>query len=384
MDSSLPPPADSERSPRILIVRLSAHGDVIHALPLLSAIKTQAPNAHVGWLVESSAASLLENHPLIDQLHIARRKEWLKQLRNPFCWGSVLSDALALLRELREAKYTVSLDVQGLLKSALWPFLARIPKRYGFKATREQADVFYTDKLPPMNICDASRFAVERYLDLARAIGCVVTVPEFHVPPVSEQIQQHMDSLLGESDRLLVVLAPFTRWASKHWEISYWPELMTALLQLNVRLVILGAPGDQAATEAMLAALPVSVKSGSVLNLVGKTDWPDLYALFKRTQLLIGLDSAPLHVANAVGVPHIIGLYGPTAPGRTGPIGERHATLSTALSCQPCFEHHCPIGTHDCMKQLQPEIVLAMARRMLLESGAGLLSEDSTPGKVSS
>ena len=91
----------------------------------------------------------------------------------------------------------------------------------------------------------------------------------------------------------------------------------------------------------------------------------DLYALFQRTRLLIGLDSAPLHIADAVGIPEIIGLYGPTAPGRTGPMGEKHTILSTALSCQPCFERDCPIKTHACMTQLTPEIVLGMVRQAL-------------------
>ncbi len=354
-------------SPRILIVRLSAHGDVMHTLPLLSAIKKHHPQAVVGWLVESSAASLLENHPLIDRLHVSHRKRWLKMLLNPLQWFTLRQEVGGFVQSVRNEGYHISFDVQGLLKSAIWPVWAKIPRRYGFKATRESADVFYTDKLPPMVIRDGKTPAVERYLDFARVVGIPVEAPEFVVSPVSDAAIQKVDGLLGDenSDLPLVVLAPFTRWPSKHWEPDYWAKLLAQLQQLQVRVAILGAPADLSATQAMLAPLGELARAGRVLNLVGKTDWPDLFALFLRTRLLIGLDSAPLHIADAVGIPEIIGLYGPTAPGRTGPIGRQHTTLTTALACQPCFERVCPIKTHACMKQLTPEVVLGIVRRTL-------------------
>lgn len=349
---------------RILIVRLSAHGDVMHTLPLLSAIKRNHPEATVGWLVEASAAPLLQNHPLIDRLHISQRKRWLGMARNPLNWPAVFGEVQDLIQELKQADYQVSFDVQGLLKSALWPFWANIPKRYGFKATRENADMFYTHKLPPMIIRDANTPAVERYLDFARAIGMDVQKPEFEPPPFTEASRRKVESLLddgGDAARPLLVLAPFTRWPSKHWETEHWIDLIQQLCRLHVKIAILGSPADQAATEALLAQAP----EGRVINLAGKTDWPDLYALFRQTRLLIGLDSAPLHIADAVGQTEIIGLYGPTAPGRTGPVGERHMTLTTALSCQPCFERVCPIKTHACMRQLTPDVVMALVRKTL-------------------
>jgi len=337
----------------------------MHTLPLLSAIKRRYPQAVVGWLVEASAAPLLENHPLIDRLHVSHRKRWLKMLLNPLQWFMLRQEVGDFVQSVRNEGYHISFDVQGLLKSAIWPGLAKIPRRYGFRATRECADVFYTDKLPPMVIRDGKASAVERYLDFARAIGISVESPEFVVAPVSDAALQKVEGLLENenSDLPLVVLAPFTRWPSKHWEPDYWVRLLAQLCQLQVRVAILGAPADLAATQAMI--FPLGEQSGRVLNLVGKTDWPDLFALFLRTRLLIGLDSAPLHIADAVGVPEIIGLYGPTAPGRTGPIGRQHTTLTTALTCQPCFERVCPIKTHACMKQLAPEVVLGIVRRTL-------------------
>lgn len=365
MQQASPSPSDNRRPLRILIVRLSAHGDVMHTLPLLTAIKQADPEAHVGWLVERSAVSLLENHPLIDAMHVSDRKRWLKACSNPLNWPAVWNEVLALIQALRREHYAVSFDVQGLLKSAIWPFLVGIPSRYGFFKTRENADVFYTHKLPPMNIRDPKTPAVERYLDFAREVGYTVSQPAFSLPPVSEHSRKRVDELLAPLPKgaPLVILAPFTRWASKHWIPEYWAQLANGLLQDDLSVAVIGSPEDHAAAAELMAALSVE-KQKRVLNLAGQTDWPDLYALFERSRLLIGLDSAPLHIANAVGL-EVIGIYGPTAPGRTGPIGDRQRTLATALSCQPCFEYDCPIRTHDCMRQLAPEAVLASARQVL-------------------
>jgi lipopolysaccharide heptosyltransferase I len=356
------PHSNPDPSARILIVRLSAHGDVIHTLPLLAAIKRKKPDAYVGWLIESSAESLLVGHPQLDRLHVSQRKRWLKLAQNPMNWPLVWREVRDFVREIRQAGYHISFDVQGLLKSALWPWMAQIPIRYGYKNTRESADWLYNRKLPPMAIRDAHKPAVQSYLDFARAIGCAVETPVFVLPPVTEASQAKVSALLAHSNRPLVVLAPFTRWPSKHWPMTAWASLLPELLKLDIQVAILGAPSDEAAVATILGSVQAS---SQVLNLVGKTDWPDLYALFARTRLLIGLDSAPLHIADAVGIPDLIGLYGPTAPGRTGPIGPKSTVLSTALACQPCYERNCPIKTHDCMRQLTPEIVLSMVQQSL-------------------
>jgi len=364
---TFPTALQSKPATRILIVRLSAHGDLIHTLPLLSALKKQNPNLHVGWLVESSAAPLLENHPLLEHIHVSHRTQWLCLAKNPLNWPQIFREILALLAELRQANYEISLDVQGLLKSAIWPFLAGIPKRYGFHKTREFGDWFYTHKLTYHDLGQPNIPVVERFLDFARALNGSVEAPEFVVPPVSEAARQHIDSLFAETDANLplIVIAPFTRWESKHWLSEHWIQVLDELSRWPVQVAILGAPGDTLDTAHLLKQLPDQNTAKRIHNLVGKTTWPDLYALFEQTRLLIGLDSAPLHIANAVGIPDIIGIYGPTASGRTGPIGRQHTTLTTALHCQPCHKAKCPLNTQECMRQITPVAVLAMARQHL-------------------
>lgn len=354
---------------RLLIVRLSAHGDVIHTLPLLSALKQTWPQLEIGWLTEPSALPFLQNHPLIDRLHVAQRPQWLKALRHPKQWRTVKQEVDAFIDELRSCHYEASLDVQGLLKSAVWPWLAGIPVRAGYQATREWADHFYTHTLPPMNLLDPNTLAVQRYLDFARAMGANVERPQFVLPSPSDSDQTNAIALLAlvpQPSRPLVILAPFTRWPSKHWESDYWPPLLTKLLTLSAQPVIIGGPDDIAATEQILASLSPK-EQNQIGNLVGKTDWGSLRVLLAKASLLIGSDSAPLHLSDALGKP-VIGLYGPTAPGRTGPAGSGHTILSTNLPCQPCFSRQCRIQTHDCMKQLTPDIVAAMTERHLTNS----------------
>lgn len=354
-------------SNRILITRLSAHGDVMHALPLLSALKQADPTAYVGWLVEASAAPLLKDHPLIDQLHVAHRKRWMRLAMNPLRWPWLVYEVVQFVCGLRQAGYGVSLDAQGLFKSAIWPWLALIPHRYGFASTREQAAIFYNHRLAPRNIRGHDKLAVEEYRDLARALGYTVGEPAFVTPPATAEARQRVDRWLASRvspGQPVVVLAPFTRWESKHWLPVHWSTLMTGLHAESTRMILLGAPGDQAMAGQMLSAVAPDVRD-AVINLVGQTDWPDLYALFARTDLVIGLDSAPMHVANAVGIPALIGIFGSTAAGRTGPVGVRHRTFSANLACQPCFERHCPLKTHACMHAITPEAVLEAARGYL-------------------
>lgn len=349
--------------PRILIVRLSAHGDVIHTLPLLTALRKQYPDAVIGWLTDSSSAALLGNHLALNQLHVWPRAFRLSDIVKPWRWPAFFQAVQALVQELKAQCYELSLDTQGLFKSGMWPFLAKIPRRFGFKKTRENAELFYTDKLPPREIRSSKRFAVDQCLDLARALGCEVKEPDFGSLPIPERARDNVTQLLGAAtSRPIVVLAPFTRWASKHWEQTHWIRLMQDLLQLPLQLVVVGAATDRDTVNMMLAEIS---ESHNILNLAGKTDWMELAALLERTRLMIGLDSAPLHIANAVGVPKIMGIYGPTPGGRTGPIGKQHTAFEADLACQPCFSKVCHIQTHDCMRQITPAQVMDAVRNYL-------------------
>ncbi len=357
---------------RVLLVRLSAHGDVLHTLPLLSALKAARPDVRVGWLTETAAAPLLEGHPLIDRLFVVPRKRWLNDLKQPVRWLSLAKEVHVFIQSVRDEGYLVSLDAQGLLKSAIWPWLCGIPQRIGFCSVREKADWLYTQTLPAMDVRDIHAPAARQYMALLESFstGIFNSSLTFVLAPANRAAQSQARTLLGmaqapSAEPSIVVLAPFTRWPSKHWITSHWQALIEALVSDTVMPVIVGSPEDSAATTAMLEALSPDVQA-QTRNLVGKTDWPLLRAVIEAADVLVGLDSAPLHLADALNIP-VVGIYGPTAPARTGPVQPGQLTLATQLDCQPCFARVCPLGTHACMHTLTVPMVFAAVRQQLAQ-----------------
>jgi heptosyltransferase-1 len=332
---------------KVLITRLSAHGDVIQTLPLLSALKTARPDVHIGWLVEASAAPLLENHPLIDRLHVLPTKK-----------DRSLGKRLAVLKTLRAERYEMALDVQGLLKSAIWPFLAGIPVRVGYRWTREMAWLFYTRTVARHALDNPYLPTVEVFLRLAGPVLGTRQKPavQFQIPPLHPDSEARAAHWLEGLPGPVVALAPATIWPSKHWPEGHWAELMQALQTQSV--LVLGAEKDRALVNRLVQQAFGGQWPEHWRDLTGHTTLKDLYALFAKVAVFIGPDSAPLHIANAVGHTRIVGLYGPTAPGRTGPIGPGHVTLHTDLACQPCFKKRCPLQTGECLTRVTPAQVL--------------------------
>ncbi len=390
------------QSKKILISRVSAHGDVVQTLPLLECLHTllseNGNTPQIGWLVEESAAPLLQDHPLIHTLHICKRKQWLKQLSNPITFFTqglqAISEINAFIKELQSKHYDISIDVQGLLKSALWPWLAGIPSRYGFKKTRENADWFYTDKLSAHELYNPDLPAVEvfiRFIEESnlfnRKLELPLTYPETPITKTSQaNIERLLTPLKSDSNSVgqTVVLAPFTQWASKHWDHTHWITLGTSLLIDNKTVVLIGAPNDINTASHIAQDIEQAYKQikqnppTQLLNLVGQTSLQDLQALFTSVDALVGLDSAPLHIANSMKHPAIIGLFGPTGAKRTGAYpasNPKYRNLTTQLDCQPCFKRQCKWldasssksteNTPECLSSLTPEMVQQALKEVL-------------------
>jgi heptosyltransferase I len=388
----------------ILVVRLSAHGDVIQTLPLLAELKALYPDCRIGWVVEASAAPLLQGHPLIDALHVVYRKQWLQALKKPWLWPQTLQAIGQFIQDLKMARYSLSVDVQGLLKSAVWPVLAGIPKRLGFANTREYADWCYTHPLPAYPMSDTSDSTIDRFRAMAHYITpndpTPFTVPlkplAFPLVPVQADalalITQWLESTLATNP--IVALAPHTLWPSKHWPSAYWEALLDQLMTLPITIVLLGSPADATALTQLEASAHAraSQPKAVVLNWGGKTDWPQLHAFMAhRLAVLIGPDSAPLHLASAIAYdkavqgsskhslkPYVVGLFGPTSVNRTGPLSPPnavvpHVVLHTALACQPCLKRRCPLPptitpsdeVMACMTQLTPTMVYDQVMKAL-------------------
>jgi heptosyltransferase-1 len=362
---------------KILLVRFSALGDVIQTLPVLSMLRDSFPDAKIGWAIDTELAPMVEGHPALDYVHRCSRKNWSQALLRPQRWPTAIREFKAFVDEVRAVGYDVAIDAQGLFKTALLPVLAGIPRRIGYKHGREFSSVFYTEQLVRRGeYFDPAIFHLEHMGELARSIGTTDLRYSVEPPAVPEGARQRIAALLDgvfESDAPIVVASPATQWASKHWPEEYWIELTSRILaETDLNLLFQGAPSDSALSQIIIRGAPPEFAAGRVADVCGKVPIADMYALYQRASVAIGPDSAPLHIAGAVGVPVLIGIYGPTGYRRTPPIGSPVIRLLSSegqLSCQPCHKRVCPLGTTECMLRVQPGEVFETLRAALTDAG---------------
>jgi ADP-heptose:LPS heptosyltransferase len=202
---------------------------------------------------------------------------------------------------------------------------------------------------------------------------------------ISEAARKRVSTLLDgafEAAAPIVVISPATQWASKHWPESHWTALISQILsETNLNLLFQGAPADKSLTQRILRGIPREWLAGRVLDVCGKVPIADMYALHERAQAAIGPDSAPLHIAGAVGVPVLVGIYGPTGYRRTPPIGSAVIRLLSSegqLACQPCHKRVCPLGTTECMLRIQPGDIFQALLAGLTEAGTAFQSTRAT------
>jgi heptosyltransferase I len=337
----------------ILIVKLSAIGDVIHTLPSLTALRKLYPDAHITWVVEEAAAGLIRNHPNLDSVLISRRKSWIKSFRKgEICLA--LREMRAFLQELRQRPYDLVIDFHGLLKSALIVLLSGGKKKLGYASLQELSGLFYNEKIPE----DMNKHAVDRYLDFPRYLGAKVVQPEF-ILPSDNSARVLIQSILKEhhlENKKFIAVNPVAYWETKLWDNEKFAWLVDAIkAELDIEVVFTGS--EKGSIEKI-----ISLMSAKAVNLGGDTTLPELAYLYQKAMMVITTDSGPMHLAAAVGTP-VIALFGPTDPQRTGPYGQDHTIIRTDLPCSPCFLKKCP--TKKCMRDILPECVFAVVKEGL-------------------
>jgi len=338
-------------------------------------LRDSFPQAKIGWAIDTELAPVVEGHPALDYLHRCSRKRWSRAITRPQQWPAAIRDFRAFVNEVRAVGYDVAIDAQGLFKTALLPLLAGIQRRVGYKHGREFSTIFYTEQLIRRDeYWDPATFHLEHMGQLARAIGAKDLHYTVQPPAVPDATRQRVSAVLKNafaSKAPVVAISPATQWPSKHWPEEYWTELVSRLLaETDLNVLFQGAPADARLTERILLDIPAAQLAGRVVDVCGKVPIADMYALYEHVQAAVGPDSAPLHIAGAVGVPVLIGIYGPTGYRRTPPIGSPHIRLlSTQLSCQPCHKRVCPLGTRECMLRIQPGEVLQSLLAALNEAG---------------
>lgn len=355
----------------ILIVKTSAIGDVIHTLPALWSLRAHYPHAHIAWLVEEAAAELLTGHPALNRVLVASRKKWLDDLRAGHLLG-VLRECMQFVGLLRDTRYDLVIDFQGLLKSAVWVFLAKGVRKVGFGRGMEHAEHSYLVLNEPVPAVDMNQHAIDRSLLLLKGIGIPASDIRYDLL-LSAEHETEATSLLrasgvGEQDRL-VAINPMARWPTKLWEPASFAALVDQLEHEGVRVVFTGGPQDRASLDDICRLMTSQIR-----RLDGKTGLKTLAAIYRRARVLVTTDSGPMHLAAAVGT-SVIALFGPTAPWRTGPYGQNHIVLRAGITCSPCFKKQCLTTEYEeraCMKRLSvDEVARAVLEKLAAAPIAG-------------
>lgn len=359
---------------KILILKPSSLGDVVHALPVLRLLKRHWPASEVFWWIEDRLAPLLEADPDLAGLFRFPRQHWAR----PAGWAALWTS----LRAARQRRFDRVIDLQGLARSALFGWLANGGLFVGLdnpgEGGREGARAFY-DLTPPR--CAPGTHAVARYLAVLPLLG--VPVPNgfasgaagsgcwpFTWLPERPQVAAHIRARWPVGDAPWLALIPGARWPSKRWPAAHFAALLQRLPGRlpEARCVVLGGAADQELGRSLAAADPARV-----LDLTGRTTLPELVEWLRLCRLVVSNDTGPMHLAAALGRP-VLALFGPTDPASTGPYSQRaHVLQHTALPCVPCLKATCswpqPL---ECLRALTPEKVAEeVARRWAGELGAG-------------
>jgi heptosyltransferase-1 len=302
---------------RILIIKPSSLGDVVHALPTVNLIRKKFPDARISWLINDSLASLLKKCPVIDEQIEFRRHAY--------------TTFPALLQRLRHGHFDCVVDLQGLLRSGIMARATGAPRRLGLSDAREGARWFYNEIIPTPRA-----HAIDRYLRAASHLGCAAGPIEFPlgIPP----------QIAAEG---LIAVNPSARWNTKLWGDDKFAELVRRLP--SKRVVLTGSVTEREQIERI---------AQGCRNLAGGTDLFELAELYRRCAVVVTNDSGPMHVAAAVNTP-VVAIFGPTDPALTGPYGKQHVVLRSGIPCSPCLKPYC---THtprmECMTRVSVEQVL--------------------------
>jgi len=351
---------------RILVVRLSAMGDVANTAYAVWALRRRLPDARIEWLVESRSADLVEALPFVDQVLVSERRRWQRRLRrNPLAAAAVVRQVGDLALELRYRRYDVALDFQGNFRSGLLVWLSGARARIGFGAGRvkEASHIFYTRKAP---LRRAPLHRVERAYRLAAVLGAV---RRDEPPPVrlNEADVKFVERFFYEQrvrSRPVVVLHPGTSrfGAFKRWEPERYGELARLLRRRADVFVAVTWGGDE-----WFDAVRVAQESGDAAVVAPRfARLGQLAALLARASLVIGGDTGPLHLAALLGRP-TVAVFGPKDPRLHRPWGDGHRVVRADVPCSPCRRRRC--SKRICIRAVGVGMVEEAALAALAEEG---------------
>jgi lipopolysaccharide heptosyltransferase I len=360
---------------RILLIKLSAVGDVVHTFPVLNRLRRQYPAARIDWVVKPAIAELICHHPAIDNVVLYTDHVSLYPLRS--MWAAV-GAGRRLVADLRSACYDLVIDLQGQIRTATLALASGAPVRIGFdrpraqvwraserqlprlarkhawQGAREGSWLAYTHRLA---IPTLDMHAVDRYLRFGSMLGLTedgvdfsFAIPEGSIARADRLLNQHFGGIRTAG---LAVIAPGTIWETKHWSSEGFAQVARHLMRRNFAVVLIGSNAERPICRQVANLAP------GAANLAGATSIGELAAIVRRAAICITNDSGPMHLAVALNRP-VVSIFGPTDSLWIGPYQRPNSVVSAALSCSPCYLrqlNRCP-HQHACMRRIPAEAVI--------------------------
>ena len=346
---------------KILILRLSAIGDVLHATPVARELKNLQPDCHITWLVSPPADKLLAENPHIDEVLVWDRRPLDKAFAS---WNLP-----AAFRELKKARallkarhFDLVLDIQGLFLTGILARLSGAKRRIGIHERHEGNPLFMSEMAPNIE----SSHKVHRYLSALMPLGFDLSSFKpgltLNLPESLQGFAQDFWQALGiDLQQPILMVTIRTTWPDKNWEPENFGKALNSLPP-HVQVVFCGSPDDEVFIKEAQAKM-----NRPGLSIAGQTSLLELAALLKTADLLLSCDTGPLHIADAIGC-RTLSLWGPTQPDVYGPLTTGHEFVISPHDCRRCLKTKCQHKTNACMKAITPEMV-AVKLKDILDKG---------------
>lgn len=339
---------------KVLIIRLSALGDVIFTIPLANTLKDNG--YEVSWLVSEKGYQLLNNNPCVDNVIFVPIEKWKKnknKLQN-------FKEYLEVIKKLRAENFDIAIDNQMLWKSFRFMKFCGAKRRIIARDARELSFLGGNEIIPPIKE-GYNLHVIKTYLKYAQHLGLNTDEIKVTLPPIKDEVNQKIDELLKDLDtsKKTVIVAPATTWKDKHWNKDNFQKVVENLKD-KVNLVFTGMTQDSELIEY--------ISKGIGINLAGKTNLEELRAVFERGDLLLSLDSGSTHLAWATQKPKILSIFCATPKTFYAPLGDENKYIALQNEvCKPCHKRKCPLKSNKnkCTLSPSPEFVLENVYKLL-------------------
>lgn len=342
---------------RILFVRMSCLGDMLHATPVAKAIKKALPACEIVWIATPSFAPILENNPYVDEVILWARDDfenYARQAKIGILWDMWWE----LRRQLLPYKFDLAIDIQGLLISGLVLLASGAKRKIGMANTKELNGLFNREKSR-----EPYHHVIDRYLNVAHLLGAYSEDRNMVLKLTDEEISwaKKQIATIKENDKPLIALVMGTSWESKEWLLSHWISFIK-MIKFQYRIIYIGGQKEL----ELASELPVA---DSIYNTIGKTSIREMAALINEANCVVSCDTGALHIAAALHVP-TVNIFGPTDPEVWGVLDDIHTTLrDTTLSCLNCRKRKCPKTGHPCMQNITPNMVKEALMERIANNG---------------